>query len=87
MNARTEITPGLVPALTLGCRLRMALGGRYAQWMADELGVDKSTVSHWLNDKTLPKLGMIRAWAVISGVDYDWLRTGQDPGQQDLSAA
>ena len=68
--------------MTLGQRLRMALAGRSVGWIAAELGVDRSTVSHWLNDKTLPKLGMIRAWAMICGVDYDWLRTGVDPDQQ-----
>ena len=82
MIARTEITPGRVPSVTLGCRLRMALAGRTVLWIAAELGVDPSTASHWLNDKTVPKLGMIRAWAMICGVDYDWLRTGLDPSEQ-----
>ena len=87
MIAMTEITPGRIPALTLGRRLRLALGERTARWMAAELGVNNSTVSHWLNDHSVPKLGMIRAWAALTGVDYDWLLTGVDPGQQDLSAA
>ena len=86
MQAMTNVTPEGVPELTLGIRLRMALGAREAQWMAKLLGVSPTIVSRWMSDQVVPNLGMIRAWAVIAGVDYEWLRTGKDPGQQNLAA-
>ena len=86
MQARTNITPEGVPELTLGIRLRMALGQREARWMAKQLGVAPPTVSRWMSDQAVPKLGMIQAWAVIAGVDYEWLLTGREPGQQGLAA-
>ena len=86
MANMTNVTHGRVPRTTLGIRLRMSLGAREARWMARQLGVGPSTVSRWMSDQNVPRPGMIRAWATITDVDYDWLLTGQDPGQQNLAA-
>ena len=82
MDARTNVTSGRIPSLSLGDRMRMALGDRRTDAIAKELGVSRSLVSHWLNDHVVPTLGYLRAWAAITGVDYDWLRTGVDPNRQ-----
>ena len=86
MANMTNVTPGRIPPMTLGIRLRMALGRRESKWIAAHLGVSQGAVSRWMSDTRVPALGMIRAWATITDVDYDWLLTGRDPGQQNLAA-
>jgi transcriptional regulator with XRE-family HTH domain len=56
--------------------------------MADELGVARSTVSRWCNDKGRPTKGYLKLWALRTGVPLDWL-TEQDryiPGQKRIPA-
>lgn len=43
-----------VPQLTLGWRLKMALGDMKVQDMADALGVNRATVGRWMADKGAP---------------------------------
>ena len=62
--------------MTLGDRMRLALGDRPMATMHEPLGVSKATVSKWVNNRTVPNLGIILAWSVLTGVDYDWLSTG-----------
>ena len=85
MSTMSEITPGRVPALTLGGRLRLAMGTRRIGDMATELGLSRVTVSKWLNDHVVPARGHLIAWAVLTGVDLDWLITGRD-SRQDSAA-
>ena len=80
----TNVTRGRVPAQTLGIRLRMALGECEAQVMAADLGVSRATVSKWIHDKAVPRLGYIRAWAMITDTDFEWLLTGQASEQDSL---
>lgn len=71
---------GRVPTLTLGWRLKMALGDTPAHDMADLLGVSRATVSRWMNDTGAPpKAAYLKQWALITGVDYGWLDTGTEP--------
>jgi transcriptional regulator with XRE-family HTH domain len=67
-----------VPAWTLGDRLGKAL--READIavgdMADELGVSRSTVSRWLNDKGQPKRAYLTRWAWMCKVNFEWLKNG-----------
>lgn len=50
------------------------------QEMADELGLNRGSLSRWLNDKgTPPRGGFIKLWALRTGVPYQWLLTGADP--------
>lgn len=68
-----------IPSLTLGWRLKMALatGDRKAGEMAEALGVDSSTVSRWMADKGAPpRAAFINQWALLTGVDPGWLRSG-----------
>jgi transcriptional regulator with XRE-family HTH domain len=46
--------------------------------MAEELEVSRATVSNWLNGHTRPPASSIRLWAIKCGVDYRWLRDGDD---------
>ena len=89
MDARTDVTPGRVPQVTLGVRMQLALRSskHSIEAIAAELGVTRGTVSRWMNDHAIPRLVYIRLWAQITGVDYDWLLTGRDPGRRQNVAA
>lgn len=73
-----DMAMGRVPELTLGWRLRMALGGMSAGDMADWLGVNRATVSRWMNGHGAPpRRAFIAQWALLTGVDAGWLLTGE----------
>src|SRR5262245_23404953 len=70
-----------VPEWTLGWRLRLSLdhASVAVEQMADELGVSRSTVSRWLNDRGTPSRGYLTLWAQRTRVPRSWLTTGQLP--------
>jgi transcriptional regulator with XRE-family HTH domain len=79
MSMQTS-TAGNIPALTLGWRLQMALGSAdiSVQQMADELGMSRTSLSRWLNDRgTPPRTVFVKQWALRTGVSYEWLSTGR----------
>lgn len=47
--------------------------------MADHLGLSRKTLSRWMHDDIVPKDGIIKQWALITGVPYAWLRYGVIP--------
>lgn len=64
--------------MTLGWRMKMALGHDLTvQQMADELGMSRGQVSRYLNDKGIPKRAVLLAWALRSGVPFEWLAYGK----------
>lgn len=73
----------LVPEFDLADRMRKALriAGLTVQEMADYLGVTRTTVSNWINGHVPPSKQTQRLWAMRSGVDFDWLVTGENPHQ------
>lgn len=83
-----------IPELTLGWRLKMALGDMKRDEMAGVLGVNPATVSRWMSDKGAPpKRAYLAQWAFATGVSVDWLESGEpvptttppDPGQRDAA--
>lgn len=73
-----------VPQLTLGWRLKMALGETTAQEMADYLDVSRQTLSRWMADKGAPpKRPFLIQWALKTSVPVEWLETGREPDQND----
>lgn len=81
----SEVTSsGAIPQLTLGWRLKMALGDYGAAEIARDLGVDRSTVSRWMADRGAPpKAAYVKQWALITRVDSHWLQTGEAPTSSD----
>lgn len=69
-----------VPALTLGWRMKMALGDDSVQEMANYLGVSRATLSRWMADKGAPpKRAYLMQWALRTNVPLVWLETGETP--------
>ncbi len=67
---------GDVPDWTIGWRLQRALAHAdiSVQEMADELGVSRSAISRWINDRgTPPRIGYVKLWSQLTGVDLEWL--------------
>jgi transcriptional regulator with XRE-family HTH domain len=65
----------------LGDRMRKAL--RIADVssieIADYLGVSPTSVSNWLGGRAKPRRGMLRSFAMRTGVPFTWLETGMAP--------
>jgi transcriptional regulator with XRE-family HTH domain len=74
---------GRVPQVTLGWRLKLALGDMQAGKMADELGYSRQQVSRWMNDDGIPRSSVLAQWALITGVSRAWLETGVTPVGDD----
>ena len=51
--------------------------------MAEHLGVSRATITNWTSGRTSPTKGMIRAWAQLTGVPFDWLLTGSESSAEE----
>jgi transcriptional regulator with XRE-family HTH domain len=58
-------------------RKSLRVAGLTTEAMADYLGVQRTTVSTWLNEKFSPSVQTLRLWAIRCGVSYEWLMTGK----------
>jgi transcriptional regulator with XRE-family HTH domain len=67
-----------IPPWTLGWRLQRALSwaDMNTEEMAYELGVARSTISRWCNDKGHPTRGYLKLWAQRTRVPLNWLLQG-----------
>ena len=82
MSAIISEHPGGIPALTLGWRLQMSLrqAGLNVQDMAEELGVSRTSLSRWMNDRgTPPRAVYLKQWALVTGVPFEWIAHGTAP--------
>ena len=68
-----------VPTWELRHRLvrSMEFAGLGAEEMAEFLGMHHNSVYGWTAGKRVPKIGILRLWAMRTGVPYEWLLTGQ----------
>lgn len=69
-----------IPAWTLGDRLNKSrrAAGISVQDMAEQLGVNRRTVTNYEQDHTEPRFPTIKLWADLTGVPAAWLRYGVD---------
>lgn len=67
-----------IPEFHIGDRLHKALteAGVSHQDMADFLGVSRNTVGNYIHRRTPVSIGVLRLWALRTGVSLDWLRDG-----------
>lgn len=78
MSEQRSSTTG-VPEVTLGWRMKMALGHAHmtVQEMADEAGMSRQQLSRYLNDKgERPRRAILVTWALRTGVPLEWLIDG-----------
>jgi transcriptional regulator with XRE-family HTH domain len=63
---------------TLGDRLYKSLrvSGLSNTDLADELGVSRNTIGNYIADRTEPKDGQVKLWALRTGIPYEELRYG-----------
>ena len=47
---------------------------------AEYFDVHRNTVSGWLHERIKPDTRTLKLWAVMTGVPYEWLITGTEPG-------
>ena len=67
---------GAIPEWTLGWRLARALdyAGMSVEDMAAELGVSRSTISRFINDRGAPpRIGYVKLWAQLTGTNLEWV--------------
>ena len=74
-----------IPTFQLGDRMALALrdSGHSVNDAAEYLGVNRHTVSRWLNGIIAPTLATQRLWALWTGVPLAWLQTGERPSTND----
>ena len=67
-----------LPDWDVADRMRKSLrhAGLGVQEMADYLDVDRSTVSTWINGRIEPSTKTVRAWAMRTGIAYEWFCHG-----------
>ena len=67
------------PEFGLGHRLALAreVAGIDRDEMADIVGLTTQTLSNYELGKTTPAKLTLNAWAVATGVDVEWLKTGK----------
>ena len=67
-----------VPEWDLTDRLRKSLrvAGLNTTEMAEYLGVQRTTINTWTSGRIKPSIATLRAWAMATGVPFEWLRDG-----------
>lgn len=62
----------------IGDRLRVAreVNGLSQDDLGKLIGISKGTVNNYENGHTRPKVIAVRAWALATGFDLEWLETG-----------
>lgn len=81
MSTQTEVPGFVIPTFTLGDRLRKArqtTGLEQAEF-ADAVGIARTTVINYENDRVRPRTIVLRAWALRTGVPVHWLVNGESP--------
>ena len=76
----TQPRAGLIPEFTFADRCRKAreLTGMSKEDFADRIGVTRHTVSNYEAGRTTrPQRLVLSQWAMATGVDRDWLLTGE----------
>lgn len=78
MTSTEEVRMIRVPEWDLTDRLRKSLrvAGLNTTEMAEYLGVQRTTINTWTSGRIKPSIATLRAWAMATGVPFEWLRDG-----------
>ncbi len=76
---------GAIPQWDLSDRMRKCLSysGIGVSEIATYFGVSRNTISSWINGRVEPSVQAMRLWAIKTGVDYEWLKTGEAPHPEE----
>lgn len=76
---------GFIPEWTLGDRLRKAREstGLGIVEFAEKVGISRVTVNNAEGNKKRPQQATLKMWALATGVNYEWLLTGETPAPSD----
>jgi transcriptional regulator with XRE-family HTH domain len=77
----TEVR-GISPQFEMRHRMKLALevSGVTVTEMAEHQGCNRVTVSGWLHGRSKPSTASLKLWAMVTGVDYRWLVSGEKKG-------
>jgi transcriptional regulator with XRE-family HTH domain len=83
------MTDAAIPEWGLTDRLAKArsVAGLKQQELAEYLGLSRASLSAYENGSVVPRLGILRLWAMRCGVPLDWLRYGTVPPGQEFSGS
>lgn len=56
--------------------------GKSSGQIARELGVNRDTISRWINGRNKPSTPALMAFAQVTGVDFEWLCARRDSNPQ-----
>ncbi|NHP18411.1 helix-turn-helix transcriptional regulator, partial [Rhodococcus sp. IC4_135] len=76
---------GAIPPITLKTRLMLARDyrGMTQAELAELIEVGIRSVIRFEKGEAVPKRGQKMAWAMATGVSYEWLDTGKSPSPDD----
>lgn len=74
-----------IPPVTLGWRIQMALAyaGLKQTDLMDYFELSRGTISRWCRDDGTPKRHQLQQIALMTGVPFEWLQTGEAPTGTD----
>lgn len=47
--------------------------------MAEELGITRETVGRYMGGNVKVPVAIVKVWAMVTDIDYDWLQDGTTP--------
>jgi transcriptional regulator with XRE-family HTH domain len=73
----------------LADRMRKAMRVRDlgVQELADALGVSRNTISNWIGGRATPSTPALMAFASVTEVPLEWLKTGAAPSEDGADAS
>lgn len=63
-------------------KARVSAGMQQADLM-DVTGISLTSITNVENGKVAPRKSTLRLWAMATGVSYEWLMTGEVPGDDE----
>lgn len=84
----TATVTALVPVWNQGDRIGKSMreAGISVGALARYLEVNRNTIGNWANGHTKPSVASLRMIAMLTGVDFDWLKDGTAPADDAAGA-
>lgn len=81
MSEAPSRSEGVIPSINLGKRLEIARehAGMRQGDLANVLGIQRTAISKYEQEKQRPTRAIVMAWALATGVRFDWLSADDFP--------